>query len=101
MAPEEEAVLAPEPRGRLGQLEDRAGRLGGPAAARRRRGRGAWPAEIDSAIETLYITVESLKPPKSGYRRYDDLGPNDIAAIVNAADSARAALIPAEQYLSN
>ncbi len=58
-------------------------------------------AEIDSAIETLYTTVESLKPPKSGYRRYDDLGPNDIAAIVNAADSARAALIPAEQYLSN
>jgi iron uptake system component EfeO len=61
----------------------------------------ALAGEIDSAIETLFVTVESLKPPKSGYRRYDDLGPNDIAAIVNAADSARSALIPAEQFLSN
>ncbi len=56
--------------------------------------------EVDSAIETLFTTVESLKTD-AGYRRFDDLGPNDLAAIVNAADAARAALIPAEQYLSN
>jgi iron uptake system component EfeO len=57
--------------------------------------------EIDEAIESVYITVESMLRPGIGYRRYDDIGPNDISAIVNAADAARAALIPAEQYLSN
>lgn len=57
--------------------------------------------EVDSAIQTLYVTVESLKTPRSGYRRFDDLSPDDVSAIVNAADGARAALIPAEQYLSN
>ncbi len=56
--------------------------------------------DIDNAIETLYITVESMKT-EAGYRRYDDIGPNDVSAVVTAADTARAALIPAEQYLSN
>jgi iron uptake system component EfeO len=56
--------------------------------------------EVDSAIETLFTTVESLKT-EAGYRRFDDLSTGDVTAIVNAADAARAALIPAEQYLSN
>ncbi len=60
----------------------------------------ALAGEVDSAIETLFTTVESLKA-QAGYRRFDDLGPADVTAIVNAADAARAALIPAEQYLSN
>ena len=60
----------------------------------------ALAGEVDSAIETLFTTVESLKT-QAGYRRFDDLGPADVTAIVNAADAARAALIPAEQYLSN
>jgi iron uptake system EfeUOB component EfeO/EfeM len=57
--------------------------------------------EIDDAIQTAYITVESMLVPGQGYRRYDDISENDITAVVNAADAARAALIPAEQYLSN
>ena len=60
----------------------------------------ALAGEVDSAIETLFTTVESLKT-EAGYRRFDDLSTGDKTAIVNAADAARAALIPAEQYLSN
>jgi iron uptake system component EfeO len=57
--------------------------------------------EIDEAIQTAYITVESMFVPRAGYRRYDDIGSSDVTAVVNAADAARAALVPAEQYLSN
>ncbi len=61
----------------------------------------ALAKEIDEAVHTAYITVESLFVPRIGYRRFDNISDSDITAVVNAADAARAALIPAEQYLSN